>query len=68
MNVLNMVIPILMHILTFICQRHSILHQNNVKQLRQPITSDIAPTVYQNILMQILDIIQSDVALHSQVH
>ena len=27
MKILNMVIPILMHFLTFICQRHSILHQ-----------------------------------------
>ena len=27
MNILNMVIPILMHILTFIRQKHSILHQ-----------------------------------------
>ena len=26
-RVLNMVIPILMHFLTFICHRHSILHQ-----------------------------------------
>ena len=27
MNILNMVIPILMHFLTFIRQKHSILHQ-----------------------------------------
>ena len=27
MNILNMVIPILMHFLTFIRQRHSMLHQ-----------------------------------------
>ena len=46
---------------------------SNVKQLRQPITSDDtydvgAPTgTSQNILTQIL-VIQSDVALHSQVH
>ena len=42
---------------------------SNVKQLRQPITNDVtydvgAPTVYRTIL----DIIQSDVTLHSQVH
>ena len=58
MNSLNIVIPILMHFLTFIRQRHSILHQtsfvSNVKQLGQQITSDVtydvgAPTVYRRI-------------------
>ena len=29
MKILNMVIPILMHFLTFIRQRHSILHQTD---------------------------------------
>ena len=46
MKILNMVIPILMHFLTFIRQMHSILHKNvsfasNVKLLRQPITSEV---------------------------
>ena len=35
MNILNMVIPILMHFLTFIRQTHSILHQTDASSATQ---------------------------------
>ena len=56
MNILNMAIPILMHILTFICQRPNVLHQTEALSAtennygNQSQASDVgAPTVYRRI-------------------
>ena len=78
MKILNMVIPILMHFLTFINQRHIILLQMYVRQQRKTMTLTNEKQHYSwrwvsdgaspKILSQILDIIQSDVVLYSLVH
>ena len=78
MNILNTVIPIPMHFLTFIRQRHSIFSKLKLRQQRKTTTSTnhkrphlwrrCSDGISQNILTQILDVIQSDVTLHSQVH
>ena len=65
---------ILMHFLTFIRQRHSILHQTQHKTTmstnhkRCHLWNRCSDDILQNIQTQTLDIIQSDVALDSQVH
>ena len=69
MKVLNMVIPLLMHFGSFILiltvkscvkplTKRDVIHDVNLK---------LVLTVY-DILSQILDVIQSDVALQKQVH
>ena len=66
MKSLNMVIPILIYILTFICQKHFILQ---VRQQRKTMTLTnhkqhyswnwVSDSILQNILSQILDLIQT---------
>ena len=78
MKILNMVILILMQFLTFIRQNYIILHRIQVRQERKTTTLTNYKRCYswhrvfngmsQNILSQILDVIQSDVALYSLVH
>ena len=76
---LNMVIPILMHFLTFICYKCTMfcakqkLHQQRKTTLStnhkwRHLWCWCSDGIAQNILTQILEDIQSDVALHSQVH
>ena len=79
LKILNMIIPIqfLLYFLTFtrrntlFCAKRKLRQRR--KSLRWPIISDVAPDVgfpssSQDIVSQILDVIQSDVALYSQVH
>ena len=76
MKILNMVIPILMYFVTITHQNQGILKENvscvsAVKPIRLPSTSNVAldvgfPTVCRryvaDILSQIFDVVQSDVA------
>ena len=78
MNILNMVIPILIHFLTFIHKRHSILHQTEplsatqINYVNQSQVTSLMTSVLRRYIaeytIQILDVIQSDVTFHSQVH
>ena len=69
MNILHMVIPILMHCLAFISQIY-ILHQMKYRQQRK---TTMLPNhkrrysdgISQNIPLQILNVIKSDVKLYS---
>ena len=66
MKILNMVIPILMNFCSFVSQRAVHTPSNEIwrNQWRQTISDSTS----QDILSQIFDVIQSDVALHLLVH
>ena len=71
LEILNMVIPILMHVCSFISNWIVASHikphviQQNVMQL---MTSNYFPQYIAGYTVPIYDIIKSDIALQSQVH
>ena len=69
MKILNMVVPILMHFCSFeleLCKPH--IAACNPTKCHIIIDVTISESILQDILLQIFDVIQSNVALQKQVH
>ena len=72
MEILNMVIPILMHFYYFVSNlsnlNRNIIHVIDDIKLFQTVYRRIYCCILPDILSQIFDVIQSDIALQNQVH
>ena len=69
MKILNMVIPILMHFCCFV-SNWSIANSIDARYLTicDVINETFSDSIWQDILYQIFDVIQSDAMLQNQVH
>ena len=68
MKILNMVVPILMHFCSFISNLSVASHIISHIMEREVMSNKNTHSISKDLLFQIFDVIQSEVALQKQVH